>query len=137
MFIYFERERERERECMHACTSWGGKETDRQTDRQKGIPSRIHPVSTEPDLGLDFTNCEIMTWAEIRVRRLTEWATQVPPVLFLYNIWSIWSHYFICRDKLSCIPQALIYNIFTVVFPLYIHFRISLISDIFSFFILM
>ena len=40
MFILRERERERERER---------------------IPSRLHTVSTEPDVGLGLTNCEIMT----------------------------------------------------------------------------
>ena len=34
-------------------------------------------VSTEPDAGLELTDCEITTWAE--VRRLTDWATQAPP----------------------------------------------------------
>ena len=29
-------------------------------------PSRLHTVSTEPDAGLNLTNCEIMTRAEIK-----------------------------------------------------------------------
>ena len=41
LFIYFERERERERESEN--------------------PSRLHPVSAEPDVGLELTNHEIMT----------------------------------------------------------------------------
>ena len=28
---------------------------------REGIPSRLCTVSTEPDMGLDPTNCEIMT----------------------------------------------------------------------------
>ena len=32
--------------------------------------------STEPDVGLELTNPEIMTW--VKVRGLTDWATQVP-----------------------------------------------------------
>ena len=34
----------------------------------------------EPDAGLEPTNCEIMTWAE--VGRSTDWATQAPPKFF-------------------------------------------------------
>ena len=44
MFI-FEREREKA-------------ETEGETER---IPSRLRAVSTEPDVGLEPTNCEIMT----------------------------------------------------------------------------
>ena len=54
MFIYFQRERERERACVHAS---GGK-AEREGER---IPHRLWAVSTEPDTGLDPTNCEIMT----------------------------------------------------------------------------
>ena len=49
---YFERERERER----ASTSGVGAEREGET-----IPSRFHAVSTEPYVGLELTNCEIMT----------------------------------------------------------------------------
>ena len=41
-FIYFERE------------EWGGGEKER-------VPSRLHTISTEPDVGIDLTNGEIMT----------------------------------------------------------------------------
>ena len=48
MFTYlFEREREQARA--------------RQREREREIPSRHHSVSTEPDVGLELTNCEIMT----------------------------------------------------------------------------
>ena len=47
-FIYFERGR--------VSTSWIGAEIE--GDR---IPSRLHAVSTEPDMGLKPTNCEIVT----------------------------------------------------------------------------
>ena len=46
-FIYFERERECEQ-------GWG------RVTGGEGIPSRLHAVSTEPDVELDPTNCEIM-----------------------------------------------------------------------------
>ena len=36
---------------------------EREGDR---TPSRSPTVSTEPDVGLDPMNCEIMTWAEIK-----------------------------------------------------------------------
>ena len=51
MFI-FEKERER----------WekGGAERERERGRER-IPSKIHTVSAEPNLGLKPTNCEIMT----------------------------------------------------------------------------
>ena len=39
-------------------TSRGGTEREGETDR---IPSRLHTVSTEPDMGLKLTNREIMT----------------------------------------------------------------------------
>ena len=49
MFTYFETERE-----------WGrGRER-----RRERIPSKLHAVGTEPDAGLNLTNCEIMTSAE-------------------------------------------------------------------------
>ena len=48
--MYFERERERE-------SKWGrGREKGRER-----IPSRLHTVSTEPNVGLQLTNSEIMT----------------------------------------------------------------------------
>ena len=50
LFIF---EREGERESTR--TSGEG-----QRERER-ILSRLHAVSTEPDLGLELTNCEIMT----------------------------------------------------------------------------
>ena len=49
MFVYFEREHEQGR----------GSEKGRER-----IPSRLCAASTEPDIGLELKNCEIMTWAE-------------------------------------------------------------------------
>ena len=42
-----------------------GGERGRERERER-IPSRLHAVSTEPDIGLDLGNHEIMTWAETR-----------------------------------------------------------------------
>ena len=47
--------------------SWG--EAEREGDTESEAGSRLHAVSTEPDTGLELTNHETMTWAE--VRRLT------------------------------------------------------------------
>ena len=49
-FIYFEREKEGDQ----------GWDKERKTERYR-IPSRLHTVSSEPDEGLEPTNCEIMT----------------------------------------------------------------------------
>ena len=53
----------------------GAERDDRGRHRSR---SRLQPpnVSTEPDVGLKPTICEVMTWAEVRC--LTHWATQVP-----------------------------------------------------------
>ena len=64
MFI-FEREKEREHE-------W---ERGRERGWQR-IWSRLRADRREPDAGLELKNWEIMIWTE--VRRLTDWATQVP-----------------------------------------------------------
>ena len=53
----------------------------RAGDTEYKAGSRLWAVSTEPDAGLEPTNCEMMTWAE--VGRLTDWATQVPQYLFI------------------------------------------------------
>ena len=53
---------EREREHKLGRNSWGG--ADREGDRiQTG--SRLSAVSTEPDAGLELTNREIVTRAEV------------------------------------------------------------------------
>ena len=49
------REREREREHAHMQTERG-----RERGRER-IPSRLHTVSTEPNVGLDPMNHEIMS----------------------------------------------------------------------------
>ena len=64
MFIYFW---DRERQSM----SEGGAE--REGDPESEAGSRLWAVSTEPGAGLELTDREIVTWAE--VSRLTDWAT--------------------------------------------------------------
>ena len=67
MFIYFW-EREGARQSM----TGGGAE--REGDTEYKAVSRLWAVSTEPDMGPEPTNHEIMTWAKVRC--LTDWATQ-------------------------------------------------------------
>ena len=55
---------------------------EREGDTESEAGSRLQAVSTEPDPGLELTNCEIMTWVE--VGRLIYWTTQVPLLSFKY-----------------------------------------------------
>ena len=71
-FIYFW---DRERQSMNR----GGAEIEGDTESETG--SRLQAVSTEPNTGLEPTNREIMTWAE--VGHSTDWATQAPRYIFL------------------------------------------------------
>ena len=50
--------------------------TEREGDTESEAGSGLWADSTEPDAGLERTNHENMTWAD--VRRLTDWATQAP-----------------------------------------------------------
>ena len=52
----------------------GGAEREGDTESEAG--SRLRAISPEPDAGLELTDHEIVTWAE--VGRLTDWATQAP-----------------------------------------------------------
>ena len=52
----------------------GGAEKEGDTESEAG--SRLWAISLEPDAGLELTDREIMTWAE--VGRLTDCATQAP-----------------------------------------------------------
>ena len=76
------REREREREsvcvcvcvCVYVCVCGQVRDRERETESKPGF--RLWAVSTEPNAGLELTNCETMTWVE--VGRLTDWASQAP-----------------------------------------------------------
>ena len=78
MFIYF---RDRERQSMNG----GGAEREGDTESEAG--SRLWAVSTEPDVGLELTNHEIMTWAEVGC--LTDWATQAPRLISFNIKWAL------------------------------------------------
>ena len=54
----------------------GAEEGQREGDTELEAGSRLHVVSTEPNMGLKLTNYEIMSWAEIG--HLTDWVTQAP-----------------------------------------------------------
>ena len=54
---------------------------EREGDTESEAASRLWAISPEPDTGLELTNCEIVTWAE--VGRSTDWATQAPLNTFL------------------------------------------------------
>ena len=69
--------RERERQSI----SRGGAEREGDTESEAG--SRLRAVSTEPIAGLEPTDREIMTWAE--VGHPTDWATQAPQRLFIFE----------------------------------------------------
>ena len=38
---------------------------EREGDTESEADSRLWAISTEPDAGLELTDCEIMTWAEV------------------------------------------------------------------------
>ena len=59
----------------------------REGDTEFQTSSRLWAVSTEPDAGLEPTNCEIMTWAEAGCS--TDGATQVPPC-WSFKGWNDW-----------------------------------------------
>ena len=75
VFIYFWN---RERQSMNR----GGAEREGDTESEAG--SRLWAVSTEPDVGLEPTNCEITPWAGATC--LTDWATQVLPHSLVKNM---------------------------------------------------
>ena len=50
-------------------------EQERGRERGERIPSRLRAVSTEPNVGLDPTNREIVTWAEFKSQTL-KWLSQ-------------------------------------------------------------
>ena len=74
--------------------SWGG--TEREGDTESEAGSRLQAVGTQPDVGVKLTNCEIMTWAEVRC--LTDWVTQA-----LLDPWSFNLVYAIYLLNIYCI----------------------------------
>ena len=84
IFIYFwDRERDR---------AWVG-EGQRERDTESEAGSRLWAISPEPEAGLEPTDREIVTWAE--VGRSTDWATQAPH-----------SHTFWCVLAVRTVPTS-------------------------------
>ena len=67
MFIYF---------CDRERQSLNGGGAEREGDTESETDSRLWAVGTEPNAGLELTEREIVTWAEVGL--LTDWATQAP-----------------------------------------------------------
>ena len=68
LLFFFERERQTQ--------NVSGLRSEREEDTESEAGSSPWAVSTEPDVGLELTNRETVTWAE--VGRSTNWATQAP-----------------------------------------------------------
>ena len=65
-------------------------ERQRETESEAG--SRLWAVSTEPNVGLEPTNCEILTWTD--VRHSADWATKRPPsVASLIQCGAVFCHF--------------------------------------------
>ena len=77
--IYFERVRERERERERE-RKWKWKH--KQGRARERILSSVCADSTEPHVGLELTNCEIMTWVEIKSWTLFQLSHSAAPRLF-------------------------------------------------------
>ena len=59
-----------------------GRERERERERERRrIPSRLCAVSVEPNEGLDLTNCEIVTSAEIKSWTLNQLSHPGTPIL--------------------------------------------------------
>ena len=80
VFIYFW-EREREHELGR------GRERERERETESDSGSRLWAVSTEPDMGFELVNHDIMTSAE--VGHSIDWGTQEPQEYFLKSWKSI------------------------------------------------
>ena len=73
---------------------------ERETQNLKQTPSF---ELSQPDEGLEPKNSEIITWAEVRC--LTDWATQVPLLLFIFKPYLTGVDFYVCckvRFALYC-----------------------------------
>ena len=86
MFI-FERERERDRKIGYE----QGRGREREGDTESEVGSTLWAVSTEPNTGLELTDCKIMTWA--KVGHSTNWATEVPQSWIPLKGIQLWGRY--------------------------------------------
>ena len=82
----------RQRDTEH---EWGrGRKRGRQNLKQ----TRLRAVSTEPDMGLELMNHEIMTWAKVGC--LTDWAIQAPLIIIILKFFLMFI-YFWDRERQS------------------------------------
>ena len=61
--------------CVCVCVWQRERQRDRETEREgqrERIPSRLCTVSVASNVELELTNCEIMTWAEIKSQTLNQ-----------------------------------------------------------------
>ena len=75
LFIYFEND-----------SMWAG---EGQRDGGERIASRLHAVSTEPNVGLELANHEIMTWTKIKSQTLN-WLSHPGTLIictFFFNVY--------------------------------------------------
>ena len=56
-------------------------------ERRDGIPSRLH--SAGPDAGLELTDCEIVTWAEIKNQTLNQLCHPGTPRVFCFCFFNL------------------------------------------------
>ena len=70
------------------------RERDYERGEAEGGGERICAVHSEPDLGLNLTNCEIMSWAEIRSQMLNWLSHPGVPFFILF--------YFLSRLHTQC-----------------------------------
>ena len=75
---------------------WGVGGAESEGDTESEASSWLWAVSTEPDVGLEPTSREIMTWA--KVGRLTDWATQAPLTSFVFTAFASLSFHHHCAD---------------------------------------
>ena len=88
-----------------------GGESEKEGDTESEAGSRLWAVCKEPDAGLELTDGEIMTWAE--VGRLTDWATQAPCHLKLFS--NVRSCFFDSVMGWIVLPPKIIYvEVFTL-----------------------
>ena len=79
--------------------AWVGEgQREREGDTGSEADSRLRAVSTEPNVGLESMNREIMTWAEVGC--LTNWAIQVALKLNIFNGIYKWGKFLMKWTKL-------------------------------------
>ena len=77
-----------------------------RTPTQSKAGSSLWAVSTEPNVSLELTNHEIVTWAKVGC--LTDWATQAPLkiLFFKWSLHPMWGSDLQPRDQELYAPRA-------------------------------